>query len=60
MRFIYETPNTAVMSTLPWFLIPGFLVPLYLMTHLIIFTQLRRKVSQADIDAKTELRHMKV
>ncbi|HEX8149881.1 MAG TPA: hypothetical protein VF591_22055 [Pyrinomonadaceae bacterium] len=40
VRFIHETPNTAVMSTLPWFLIPGFLVPLYLLTHLMVFARL--------------------
>jgi hypothetical protein len=39
-RFIFEAPGTALMGTLPWLLIPGFLVPLYLLTHLAVFAQL--------------------
>jgi hypothetical protein len=29
LRFIFETPSSGAMGTLPWMLIPGFLVPLY-------------------------------
>lgn len=40
VRFMFETPDTGLMSTLPWFLIPGFLVPLYMLVHLAIFARL--------------------
>jgi hypothetical protein len=40
MRFIYEEPSSALMGTLPWFLIPGYLVPLYLISHIAIFLRL--------------------
>jgi len=40
IRFIYEEPSSALMGTLPWFLIPGYLVPLYLISHLAIFIRL--------------------
>ncbi len=43
LRFIYEAGNSGTMSTLPWLLVPGFLVPLYLMTHLAIFHRLFRR-----------------
>jgi len=40
LRFIFEQPDSGIMGTLPWFLIPGFLVPLYLIAHLFIFARL--------------------
>ena len=40
LRFIFETPGTGLMAALPWLLIPGYLVPLYLLTHLAVFAQL--------------------
>jgi hypothetical protein len=40
LRFIFEEPGTALMASLPWLLIPGYLVPLYLLTHLAVFAQL--------------------
>ena len=40
VQFIYEAANSGIMSSLPWILIPGFMVPLYLMTHLAIFGRL--------------------
>jgi hypothetical protein len=43
VRFIYEAANSGTMSTLPWILVPGFLVPLYLLTHLAIFHRLLRR-----------------
>ncbi len=42
LRFIYEPNATGTIATLPWVLIPGFLVPSYLLTHLAIFAQLRK------------------
>jgi len=43
VRFIYEAASSGTMSTLPWILVPGFMVPLYLMTHLAIFHRLLRR-----------------
>lgn len=40
VRFIYETPNSGAVAALPWVLIPAVLVPVYLITHLIVFAQL--------------------
>jgi hypothetical protein len=40
VRFIYEAASSGTISSLPWLLIPGFMVPLYLMTHLAIFSRL--------------------
>ena len=43
LRLIFAEPGTAIMSTLPWLLIPGFLVPLLACTHLAIFYRLVRE-----------------
>jgi hypothetical protein len=40
MRFIYEAGSSGTMGSLPWLLIPGFLVPLFLLTHVAIYAQL--------------------
>jgi hypothetical protein len=42
LRFIHEAPSTAAIATLPWTLIPAFLVPTYFLTHLAIYAQLKR------------------
>jgi hypothetical protein len=42
-RFIHEAPGSGAMGTLPWLLIPGFLVPIYLLTHLAVFARLARE-----------------
>lgn len=42
LRFIHESPSTATITTLPWTLIPGFLVPTYFLTHFAIYAQLKR------------------
>lgn len=44
LRFIFESPNSGAVGTLPWVMIPGFLVPLYMLTHLAIFAQLAASV----------------
>jgi hypothetical protein len=41
LRLIPAEPGSAIMSTLPWLLIPGFLVPLLATTHLAVFYRLR-------------------
>jgi hypothetical protein len=43
LRRIFAEPGTGLMSTLPWVLIPGFLVPLFAMTHLAIFYRLMKE-----------------
>jgi hypothetical protein len=40
IRFIYAEPSSALMGNLPWFLVPGYLVPLYLISHVAIFFRL--------------------
>jgi hypothetical protein len=40
VRFIFESPETATIASLPWVLIPAALVPLYLLTHIAVFAQL--------------------
>jgi hypothetical protein len=40
LQFLFEAPGSTLMGTLPWLLIPGFLVPVYLLTHLAVFAQL--------------------
>jgi hypothetical protein len=46
-------PSAATLLTLPWVLVPSFLVPAYLLMHLLIFRQLRapRAVSTAALAA---------
>jgi hypothetical protein len=39
-------PNAAIMSTLPWVLIPCFLVPLLILTHLAVFYRLMWRSDQ--------------
>jgi hypothetical protein len=36
LRFIFETPDSGAVGVLPWALIPGLLVPLYMLTHVAI------------------------
>ncbi|HXH83630.1 MAG TPA: hypothetical protein VNN07_11990 [Candidatus Tectomicrobia bacterium] len=43
LRLIHESPDTAAMGTLPWLLVPGFLVPIYIAAHLAVFAQLRAR-----------------
>ncbi len=46
VRFIFESPNSGALASLPWVLIPGVLVPLYLLMHLAIFGQLARATAE--------------
>ncbi len=39
-RLIFAEPSSAIMTTLPWLLIPGFLVPLLVAVHIAIFIRL--------------------
>jgi len=40
LRLIFAEPSSAIMTTLPWLLIPGFLVPLLMSVHIAIFLRL--------------------
>ena len=42
LRMIFAEPGSGVMSTLPWLLIPGFIVPLLAVLHLSIFRRLMK------------------
>lgn len=42
LRLIFNEPGAALMTTAPWLLIPGFLVPLFASTHLAVFYRLRQ------------------
>jgi hypothetical protein len=42
LRRLFAEPGAGLMSTLPWLLIPGFLVPLLAWTHLAIFYRLMK------------------
>ena len=40
IRLVFGEPNSAIMTGLPWVLIPAFLVPLLMVTHLAVFHRL--------------------
>jgi hypothetical protein len=42
IRLIFTEPGSGIMTSLPWLIIPGFLVPLLAFTHLAIFYRLAR------------------
>ena len=42
-RLIFGEPSSAIMTTLPWLLIPGFLVPLLFAVHIGIFIRLAKE-----------------
>jgi hypothetical protein len=42
LRLIFVEPSSAIMTTLPWLLIPGFLVPLLFTVHIGIFIRLMK------------------
>jgi hypothetical protein len=54
LQLIHTPPGTGLMSTLPWLLIPGFLVPLLAATHIAIFHRLR---AHAAVPAGTAAHH---
>ncbi len=43
LRLIFAEPSSAIMMTLPWLLIPGFLVPLLVAVHIGIFARLMKR-----------------
>jgi hypothetical protein len=49
LRFIFEESVPGTMAALPWFLIPGFLVPIYLLAHLAIFARIAVRERASDL-----------
>ena len=43
LRLIFAEPSSAIMTILPWLLIPGFLVPLLVAVHIGIFVRLIKR-----------------
>ena len=43
LRMFTEGPDTSLMAELPMFLIPGFLVPVFVLTHLAVFVRIARR-----------------
>jgi hypothetical protein len=52
LRLIFAEPGAGIMTTLPWLLIPGFLVPLLASTHLAVFYRLAGGESLAAKDKR--------
>jgi hypothetical protein len=57
IRFILEDTAPGTMAMLPWFLIPGYLVPLYLLTHVAVFARLAADRSLSPSHALAHVRH---
>jgi hypothetical protein len=51
LRFFMGEPNGSIMATLPWVLIPCFLVPLFMLSHLAVFYRLLWKHDQTRHEA---------
>jgi hypothetical protein len=49
LRLIFAEPSSAIMATLPWLLIPGFLVPLLFALHIGIFVRLAKNKNRRSI-----------
>jgi hypothetical protein len=54
LRLIFTEPGAGIMTTLPWMLIPGFLVPLLASTHLAVFYRPRWFISKRAVSTKTQ------
>jgi hypothetical protein len=44
IRFFFTEPSSAIMSSLPWVLIPAFLVPLLAVLHLAVYARLAPRI----------------
>ena len=49
LRRIFAEPGAGLMTSLPWLLIPGFLVPLLVTVHLVIFFRIVREGTRGGI-----------
>jgi hypothetical protein len=57
LQLIHAGAGSAAVQALPWSLIPSVLVPFYLITHGIIFAQLRARSARAAADAADQTAH---
>jgi hypothetical protein len=48
-------PDSSPMTSLPWLIIPGFLVPILLFIHVVIFTRLLASVSVGEVLLKAKV-----
>jgi hypothetical protein len=55
LRIFTGGPDTTIMSQLPMFLIPGFLVPVFFLTHIAVFVRLARTENGARNGSPTGL-----
>jgi hypothetical protein len=44
-QVFHQSPSSAIMPTLPWLLIPGFLVPCFFFLHIVVLFKMRSKAS---------------
>jgi hypothetical protein len=49
IRLFAGEPSSLIMSGMPWVLIPAFLVPLLMLTHVAVFDRLARVGSAARV-----------
>jgi hypothetical protein len=42
-QVFHQAPSSAIMPTLPWVLIPGFLVPCFFFLHIVVLVKMRSK-----------------
>lgn len=44
-QIFHQVPSSAIMPTLPWVLIPGFLVPCFFFLHIVVLVKMRSKAT---------------
>jgi putative effector of murein hydrolase LrgA (UPF0299 family) len=49
---MFPPPSEPIMTTLPWVLIPAYLVPIWLLTHALMLVELARHASPVDLRAQ--------
>ncbi|HQT26787.1 MAG TPA: hypothetical protein PLK99_09375, partial [Burkholderiales bacterium] len=49
LHLLMVEPDTTIMTTLPWLVVPGFLVPLLASVHLAVFYRLNRLIEESKI-----------
>lgn len=46
-QVFHQGPSSAIMPTLPWVLIPGFLVPCFFFLHIVVLVKMRSRATDA-------------
>jgi hypothetical protein len=57
VRFLHEDAAPGTIATLPWLLVPGYLVPLYVLTHLAVFARLAADRRPSPSPVLVDVRH---